>query len=80
MRRCRSEGFAPAGYFDEAVNCGFTSPEPIRPQHEFGFTENELDLLQQKIIPGDVGIEAVRAILKASCVTGVISTWPPDVS
>lgn len=76
MRRCQSEGFAPAGYFDEAVSCGFNSPEPITPHHEFGFTDEELHLLQQKIIPGDVGVEASRAILKASRVTGVITVWP----
>lgn len=71
MRRCKSEGFAPAGYFEEVIGQDFNSPEPVRLQYDSGLTKIEHSLLQHNIIPGDVGLEAGRAILKASRVTGV---------
>ena len=72
--RCRSKGFPGAGYFDEVVSGGFISPDPVAPQPAGGsLTETEKHLLQQKIISGDIGLEASRAMLKAARVTGMLA-------
>lgn len=68
--RCRSEGYPSVGYFDDLINSGFNSPEPVAPPHETGMSQMEQRLLQQEIIAGDVGLEASRAMLKAARVTG----------
>lgn len=60
-----------AGYFDEAVETGFQSPEPITTDLLDSATPVEAALLQQRLIPEDVGLVANEAIFRAERVTGV---------
>jgi hypothetical protein len=59
-----------AGYFDEAVETGFQSPEPITAEIQDNLTAEELALLQQRLIPEDVGWVANKAIARAERITG----------
>lgn len=68
--RCRSEGMPEAGYFEE-VEAGIHSPEPITADLPDTMDPAETELLQQRLIPADVGLVANEAIARAERVTGV---------
>ena len=59
-----------AGYF-EAVEAGLHSPEPITADVPDTTDPAEAALLQQRLIPADVGLVANEAIARAERVTGV---------
>ena len=60
------------GYFDEVVDAGFQSPEPIMVDYLEDLSAGERVLLQQRLIPEDVGLVANEAIAQAERVTGVL--------
>lgn len=60
------------GYFDEVVDAGFQSPEPIIAGCTESLSPGERALLQQRLIPEDVGLVANEAIAQAERVTGML--------
>lgn len=70
--RCRNEGLPEAGYFDEAVETAFRSPEPITVELPDTLDAAELALLQQRLIAAEVGLVANEAVARAERVTGVL--------